>query len=111
MRQAIVLTPTGGFASAEIEARLIGGSVLKGQRIVVTDVMDFGPYGLVLVGDTGCVTYVNLVSGEVQITVDRYIPAMRDWENSFTLMPYQTDALLTSLRCASPLRLGRLAAC
>lgn len=99
-RAAIVLTPAGGLASAEVP-RDAKASVDVGQRLVVTAALDFGPYGLVLKGDTARVTYTNLGSGEVQITVDRYIPAMCAWENTFTLMPFETDELLGSLQMAA----------
>lgn len=97
-RQAIVMTQDGGLASAEI-AKAGGVSVSKGQRLRATAPLDFGPYGVVPSGSTGRVTYVNGETGETQVTLDRREPLMDGWHNTFSLMPYETDDILSGL-CA-----------
>lgn len=96
-KRAIVYTLAGGLASAEIDRQSVS-SVVLGQCFLVTAEMDFGPYGQLFAGDTGVVVYTNQVSGEVQIKVDRYISAMSPWENTFTLMPFETDDMLICLQ-------------
>ena len=82
-----------------------------GQRIVFSAPIDFGPYGMVVSGDQGRITYNNQETGEVQIMVARHIPKMVDWENTITLMPHDDEALLASLQPVRPRRtlLGSLA--
>lgn len=66
--------------------QVITSHVELGNRLVAIAPIDFGPYGLVAVGDRGTVTHADKVSGEIQILLDRTVYEMRDWENTITLM-------------------------
>lgn len=82
-----VLLPVGAFTSALVD-----------QRLVITSPIDFGPYGTVVSGDTGRVTFVDQNTGEIEILVDRFIPKMRPWGNAFIIMPFESDAIIATLR-------------
>jgi hypothetical protein len=72
-----------------------------GQRLEVIAAIDFGPYGLVVIGDKATVVYSK--NGETQISVDRFITEMCEWENEFTLTEDEScDAMRASLSVMAP---------
>ncbi len=94
--RAIVLN-AGLFTSAMVSP-LAAPSVHLGLRVWTVDDIDLRPYALVPEGARGTVVFICPISGEVEIELDAEVPGLRSWGNSFSLVPFETEELMSAIR-------------
>ncbi len=102
---AIVMT-AGGVLLSDLVDALAAPSVYEGLRVQISANLDLLPYAVVLCGATGSVVFVDQDSGEVEILLDVPVPGLAAWGNSFSLLPFETEAALAAVRCMPSVKIS-----
>lgn len=95
MRTTFTLTPDGHLQSA-IRRKLQPHTLTVGSKLTLISPYRT-PYGEVEAGAVGFVEHVDEPSGATWILMEGIEPALFHWDNTFIIVPYDTEDLLACL--------------
>lgn len=73
-------------------------TVPVGIRTVLSRAVDLMPFAVVPEGACGTVVSVDHESGAVEVELDDYFPGLRQWFNTISLVPFDTDDILDAFQ-------------
>lgn len=100
MRRAIVVQADYRFLSALVPKES-AATLYTGTRVKVVRDLELSPYGVVRKGETATVSYIDPLTGIVELLFDRVLANLYHWQNCLILAPYDSDDLIGGLALES----------